>query len=244
MSQASDPPAHGKPAEVLTRFSQNAVPPEIRQRFEGAFGLMDRLFVRTVDNPRIVLIDESVARQLLGQAFSAEQVDSVIAAHSSVLTSTGRDPVPLNQLESVGIHLRPASRDDYERAGLHANSGAETMRASFEHTYPSAANVIDMSTSDLANLIKTKMQGWAQNPPQISGPLFAPAITSGQFWSCMYNHLWAIIAFAVISALGAWGVAIGAIVVIGISTAVLFWLVVAVFGVAVAVITLNCLLSG
>jgi hypothetical protein len=244
MARAADPPAHGKPVEVLTRFSLNAVPSEIRQRFEGAFGLLDRVFVRTADNPRVVLIDESVARELLGQAFSAEQVDQVIAAHSSVLTSTGLDPVPLPQLESAGIHLRPASRDDYERAGLHANSGAETMRTAFEHTYPRAANVIDMSTTDLDNLIKTKMQGWAQNPPQLSGPLFAPAITAGQFWSCMYNHLWAIIVFAVISALGAWGVAIGAIVVVGLSTTILFWLIVAAFGLAVAVITLDCLLSG
>lgn len=229
---------------MLSRISSNVVPAEIRGRFKQTFERADRLFVRDIDNPHSVLIDEAVARELLAEALPNETVDQIIAAHSPILTSMGLDPVPLNQLETFGIHLRPGSNDDYARAGLHANSDVQALREAFDRTYPDAAAIIDIDAGDLADLVKTKIQAWSQPSPAIEGPLFAPSVSGGQFWSCMWNHLWAIIAFAVISALGAWGVYIGAIVIVGISSTVLFWLIVGAFGVAVAVITLNCLLAG
>jgi len=226
-------PGSAPVSRIFDRF-----PPQMasaRASMEANFGALDHLVVRHQSGQ--LLIDENTFRGALqGLSLTDQQINGLISQSPDTFTSaSGLRPVPLSELASSVPAIKPATDQQLDDAGLHVGSDVQTLRAAFEHASNTTSATLNMTPAELRQRIRDSL---ISGSPQTG---VTADVTLYGFLNCLLGEVIWIVAWTIIHALALWGVSIGAIVVVGISTAVLWWLVMASFGLGFAFLVFRCL---
>jgi hypothetical protein len=222
-------------SRILDRFPSEVIHGTARTRIESELKSLDRLVVR--DGSGHFLIDENAFRPALRNlGLSDQEIDDLTSGSRDLFTSaSGLPAVRLSELHSLEPKLQLPTDQELDQAGFRIGSDVQHLRAAFVNTSHADAATLDVSAAELLQRIRTALT------PRTGGSEITAEVSGSQFLSCLYNELVFIIVWTVIHALALWGVSIGAIVVVGIASAVLWWLVVASFGLGIAWIVFHCL---
>jgi hypothetical protein len=229
MTETGSPPAVG----IFDRL-----PPEIgsaRASIEPEFKALDSLVVRN-ESGQLLIAENAFRGALQGLSLSDQQINALISNSPDVFTSSsGLPAVPLSELSSSAPQLQPATGQQLDGVGLHVGTHVQALKTAFTNATHADAATLNMSASELRQRI---FEALTPGRPQTG---IVAEVTGSQFLNCLEGELTWIVVWVVIHALAAWGVSIGAIVVVGISTALLWALIIASFGLGIAILVFRCL---